>query len=63
MGEKDKGIWEQFKAGFEPASARADAQVRQNRATYGDKLQEDMKQSPEERAKKLREGFMKKFKM
>lgn len=45
-----------------PADARADAQVRQNRAQYGDQLEKDMKESPEERARKLREGFMRKFK-
>ena len=57
-----KSGWDVFKEGFMPASARADAQVRKNRADYGNKLEEDMKQTPEERAKKLREGFMRKFK-
>ncbi len=66
MGNEIKGRtksgWDVFKEGFMPASARADANVRQNRADYGNKLQEDMKESAEDRAKKLREGFLKKFK-
>ena len=62
MEKKAKSTWEYFKEGFAPASSRADAQVSENRAQYGNKLEEDMKQSPEERAKKLREGFMRKFK-
>jgi hypothetical protein len=62
MGKEEKSGWQVFKEGFMPADARADAQVRQNRAQYGNQLEKDMKESPEERAKKLREGFMRKFK-
>lgn len=47
------------KEGFLPASARADKNIERTKKETGDQLAEDMKLSPEERAQKLRRGFMK----
>lgn len=60
-----KNIWDDIKEkmldGFKPMSARADANIKRNREETGNQLAEDMKQSPEERARKFREGFLKKI--
>lgn len=58
MGQKSKSLIEKFMEGFKPMHERADAQVNENRQQYGDKLEKDLASSPEERAKKLREGFI-----
>jgi len=58
---KEKSTWDKFKDGFKPMSSRADEQVRDARMEYGNKLSQDMQDTPEERARKLREGFMKRI--
>lgn len=62
MGKQDKGFWDKVKEGFQPASARADQMVQENRQKYGNKLESDLAESQEERARKLREGFIKRVK-
>lgn len=59
----ERGFWdklsERVQEGFMPAAARAEKAVKEKREMYGNQLDEDMKLSPEERAAKIRKGFLK----
>lgn len=49
------------KTGFKTNAAAAEERVKANREQHGTQLQEDMKLSPEERAAKVRKGFLKRI--
>lgn len=59
--------WERLKkdaetiknTGFKTSSAAADERIKANREQHGSQLSEDMKLSPQERAAKVRKGFLK----
>jgi hypothetical protein len=55
--EKEKGFLDRFKEGFMPASARADAQVSENRRKYGDQYRKDIAEGRDKARDKFIKGF------